>query len=125
MVDRPSHPDTTFTLEVTTGSDAPATGRLFVAAVLRSLGRPESLIDDVKLVVSEALTAITIAGRADAAQVVLETDTGALRIGPIRRADLVDPHEPAFGLDLVQALFPGVHFDEDSLALIAFPVEPV
>ena len=117
MPDSPLPPASAFSLELTLGDDAPATGRLFIAAVLRTMDAPEDEIDDVKIVVSEALTAITRARRAATAQVTLDPQTGVLRVSPIRPNEL----SPAGGdFDLIAALFPDATVDDgESLVLTA------
>lgn len=99
--------DASFTLDVATGTHAPSTGRLFIAAVLRTFDVDEETVEDAKLAVSEAVTAATVAGH-DRVSVAVDAETGVVRIAPLTTQDVAGD-----AFDVVNALFPGATMEAD------------
>lgn len=104
-----------FTLEVVADADAPATARLFVGAVLRAVGRNEERINDLKLVVSEAMTAIAAPGSGALATLRIDTVAGMLEIEPIDSTTLPPG---SIGLDVIAALFTDARIDNEARRLV-------
>lgn len=89
MSDRPTGP---FSLELPSSAESVGTARLFVASLGRALGFGEDRIDDLRLAISEAVSAAVrrgegapIAVRGEITQSGLE-----LRIAPVHRDSLSD-----------------------------------
>ncbi len=103
-----------FSLEVSASASAPATARLFIGAVLRALGN-EDRIEDLKLVVSEAITAITGAAPGTTATVRLDAAAGMLEVEPLD-ASILPPG--SIGMDVISALFAAAHIDDQAHRLV-------
>ena len=108
-------PPARFHLELSTGPTAPATARLFVAAVMRRWGLDESLIDDCKLAVSEAVTLGSSGEESRAINVALSDDPYRLIVWSLERN--ASP-ETSLHWSVIEALFPDTSMDGDRLQVI-------
>lgn len=121
----PPEPPQRFELVVPASPGHVATARLFAATVARALGADEDTVEDLKLAVSEIVTAVVVNRHSEEVRVVAVDGTGRLTVavGPIEPNDLTDDQliDPA---DIVLALFPDATRDEaTSSILIPFDLE--
>jgi hypothetical protein len=95
-----------------------ATLRLFVGTTARVLGLSEEIIDDLKIAVSEAATAIVAKGQQDLVIVEIQTwrDAVQVSVAPLTAVDLErDDPRPA---DIITALFPDTRIDAGTDRLV-------
>lgn len=104
-----------YRLEIGAGAASLSTARLFVRAVIGTLGLGDELADDLKLAVSEALTALITAGAAPRAVVVIDPDARTLSVGPLRPSDLPEGSD---GHEIIAALFDRFSHDEQTSRLV-------
>lgn len=104
-----------YRLEVGAGAASLSTARLFVRAVIGTLGLGDELADDLKLAVSEALTALITAGAAPRAVVVVDPDARTLSVGPLGPSDLPEGSD---GHEIIVALFDRVSHDQQTRRLV-------
>lgn len=114
MTDRPSGP---FELRIPAQAIHVATARLFIATLGRALGYPEDLVDDLRLVVSEAVSAgVRSSGHKE---IVVGGDIGSdsmtIVVSPIDQ-DTVSEDQFDVG-PIVLALFPASHWDGAKLVI--------
>ncbi len=119
-----NQPEGPFKLVVPSSPDHVATARLFVASLGRTLGLHPEVIDDLRLAVSEAVTAAVLSARSP--DVIVSGTIGPegvlVRVGPLSETRTVDERNPTDqpSLDLgsiVRALFPGAAFEGDMLVI--------
>lgn len=105
-------------LEVPALPNMLATVRLFVASTARVSGVAEEAIDDLKLAVSEAASAVVVSGFEGALRVVVAIENAGLsvEVSPLSPDDLTgDDLHPG---DIVRALFPEARLDRERSALV-------
>lgn len=102
-----------------------ATARLFIASLGRTLGLHAEVIDDLRLAVSEAVTAAVIADRSPEVTVsgTISPEGVSVRVGPLLDEDTAGaaplPGDPP-SLDLgsiIRGLFPNAAFEGDALVI--------
>lgn len=104
-----------YRLEVEAEAASLSTARLFVRAVARTLGLSDDVVDDLKLVVSEALTALINAGTAAKAEVTMDPDARTLSVGPLAPVDLPQGTD---GHTIIAALFDRVTHEKQTNTLV-------
>ncbi len=100
----------TFRLDLASRPEHVPMARLFISVVARTLAADESTVEDLKLAVSEVVSAIVIAARHEALSVVATGGPEGLQveIGPVAAEDLsVDAVGPD-PVAVIEAIFPGV-----------------
>jgi hypothetical protein len=110
-----------FELQVPADPAQVATVRLFVATTARATGLGEDVVADLKLAVSEAASAVVSSGRHDSilVEIVLESGRLTVSVAPLTEDALTGDHlHPG---DIIAALFPTAHFDDD-LETLLIPV---
>lgn len=122
MSDQPEGP---FKLIVPSGPEHVATARLFIASLGRTLSLHPEVIDDLRLAVSEAVTAAVLFAKGR--EVTISGTIGAtgvqVQVKPLSdqdraRAEFVRADEPSLELgSIVRALFPNAAFEGDALVI--------
>lgn len=119
-----NQPEGPFKLVVPSSPDHVATARLFIASLGRTLGLHAEVIDDLRLVVSEAVTASVISALSSEVTVsgTIGREGVSVRVGPL--SDTNSPGEathadqPTLKLgSIVGALFPDAAFEGDTLVI--------
>ncbi len=114
MPDGPAGP---FELRIPPDPVHVATARLFVASLARTAGWEEGRVDDLRLAVSEAVSAAMVA-YPDTEVVVsgtIESGILNLRVAPISEGALSDDR---FDVEsIVASLFDGARFDGDAIVI--------
>ncbi len=120
-----SQPEGPFKLTGPSSPDHVATARLFIASLGRTLGLHDEVIDDLRLAVSEAVTASILTARSN--EVTISGTIGPegvlVQVGPVSDQKSVGAgpgHVDQPSLDLgsiVRALFPNAAFEGDRLVI--------
>lgn len=113
--DLPQPATPTYLLDVGAGPPALATARLFVTSVGRVLELSPEVVEDLKIAVSDVLTAVIVGGAAGRAWVEIDPFGGTLQAGPLSAADASPDGEM---MALLSALFDEVRFDATTRSLV-------
>ena len=105
-------------LAIPAASDFIATTRLFVSGVAGIVTSDEELVEDLKLAVSEIVTAIVEYGGIGVVTVTVATGSSQLRVDVAPWPSDI-PGEPLGPLDIVDALFPGAESADGVVRLVA------
>ncbi len=112
-----------FELRVPAEAGHLATVRLFCATIARTLGADEEVVEDLKLAISEVVTAIVVNAKTDHVHVEADAHNESLHLvlGPVTADDLVDGSiDP---IDVVLAVFPEAERRaESSTVMIPVPL---
>lgn len=119
-----NQPEGPFKLVVPSSPDHVATARLFIASLGRTLGLNAEVIDDLRLAVSEAVTASVISALSSEVTVsgTIGRDGVSVRVGPLSDTNSVGEAthagQPRLKLgSIVRALFPDAAFEGDTLVI--------
>ncbi len=119
-----NQPDGPFKLIIPSSADHVATARLFIASLGRTLGLHAEVIDDLRLAVSEAVTAAILSARSS--EVTISGTIGpegvSVRVGPLSdngaAGEPAPTDQPSLDLgSIVRALFHNAAFEGDTLVI--------
>ncbi len=117
-----SQPEGPFRLVIPSHASHVSTARLFISSFGRTLGLHPEVIEDLRLAVSEAVTAAVLAGQVETVTLSGQVDAGGvtLRIEPLSQpvsmASQSDGPTFEFG-SIVRALFAEAFFDDQGLVI--------
>ncbi len=117
-----SQPEGPFRLVIPSHASHVSTARLFISSLGRTLGLHPETIEDLRLAVSEAVTAVVLAGQVETVTLSGQIDAGGVtvRIEPLAQpvADAKHSDVYAFEFDsIVRALFAEAFFDDQGLVI--------
>lgn len=120
-----NQPEGPFKLIVPSRPEHVATARLFIASLGRTLGLHAEVIDDLRLAVSEAVTASVLSARSNDVTVsgTIGPEGVSVRVGPLLDEDtagaaLLPGDPPSLDLgSIIRGLFPSAAFEGDSLVI--------
>lgn len=118
-----NQPEGPFKLTVPTRPEHVATARLFIASLGRTLGLHAEVIDDLRLAVSEAVTAAVVSAQSNDVTVsgTIGPEGVSVRVGPLSESNATGgtpTGQPSLDLgSVVSALFPTAAFEGDTLVI--------